>query len=89
MYALFVGHLADRMRQNVPLKGGWEATGPISRSSILALQKRLQALGYDVGRVDGLVGFATRTAIGQWQASHGQPETCFPDETLLKLLHGS
>jgi hypothetical protein len=89
LYALFVGHLADRMRQDVPFKGHWAKTGSISRSSILALQKRLQALGYDVGHVDGLVGFATRTAIGQWQASHGQPETCFPDKTLLKLLHGS
>jgi lytic murein transglycosylase len=84
LYALFVGHLADRMRQNVPLKRQWAKTGSISRSSILALQKRLQALGYDVGRVDGLVGFATRTAIGQWQASHGQSQTCFPDEKLLR-----
>jgi lytic murein transglycosylase len=84
LYALFVGHLADRMRQNVPLKRQWAKTGSISRSSILALQKRLQALGYDVGRVDGLVGFATRTAIGQWQASHGQSQTCFLDEKLLR-----
>jgi lytic murein transglycosylase len=89
LYALFVGHLADRMRQNVPLKGGWAETGPISRSSILSLQKRLQALGYDVGRADGLVGFATRTAVGQWQASHGHNETCFPEEKLLKLLGAS
>jgi lytic murein transglycosylase len=89
LYALFVGHLADRMRQNVPLKGRWAETESTSRSSILALQKRLQALGHDVGRVDGLVGFATRTAIGQWQASHGQSETCFPDEKLLKLLGAS
>jgi hypothetical protein len=89
LYALFVGHLADRMRQDVPFKGHWAKTGSISRSSILALQKRLQALGYDVGRVDGLVGFATRTAIGQWQASRGQSQTCFPDEKLLKLLGAS
>jgi lytic murein transglycosylase len=86
LYGLFVGHLADRMRGDAPLKGRWAPTRSLSRSAILTLQKRLQELGYDVGRADGLVGFATRTAIGQWQARQGQSETCFPDAQLLKLL---
>jgi lytic murein transglycosylase len=86
LYALFVGHLADRMRRDASFKGQWAATGSISRSVIVELQKRLQADGHDVGRVDGLLGFATRTAIGQWQAKHGLAETCFPDPTLLQRV---
>ncbi|WP_342027976.1 peptidoglycan-binding domain-containing protein, partial [Microvirga vignae] len=42
------------------------------------MQERLQAQGHDVGKVDGLIGFATRTAIGEWQARHRLAETCFP-----------
>jgi peptidoglycan hydrolase-like protein with peptidoglycan-binding domain len=50
------------------------------------MQERLRAQGYDVGKVDGLVGFATRTAVGQWQAKNQRPETCFPDAALIQTL---
>jgi peptidoglycan hydrolase-like protein with peptidoglycan-binding domain len=57
------------------------------RSEIRAMQERLQADGYDVGKTDGLVGFPTRTAVGQWQAKNRRRETCFPDAALIQALH--
>jgi hypothetical protein len=50
------------------------------------MQERLKEQGYDVGKVDGLIGFATRTAIGQWQIKSGRGETCFPDAALVQAL---
>jgi lytic murein transglycosylase len=86
LYALFIGHLADRLRGAPALTGGWSPLDTMKRSEIWAMQKRLQAEGYDVGKVDGLVGFATRTAIGQWQARSLRQETCFPDSALIRAL---
>ena len=44
---------------------------------------RIAADGYDVGGADGLVGFKTRTAVGDWQAKAGQTPTCFPDADMV------
>ncbi|HEX2553410.1 MAG TPA: lytic murein transglycosylase [Microvirga sp.] len=88
LYALFVGHVADRMRGARAFAARWQPTDPMTRGGILGLQHRLQAEGYDVGRADGLIGFATRTAIGQWQARSGRAETCFPDAALIRELRG-
>ncbi|WP_052763761.1 lytic murein transglycosylase [Microvirga massiliensis] len=86
LYALFIGHLADRLRGASALTGHWSPLDLMKRSDIWAMQKRLQAEGYDVGKVDGLVGFATRTAIGQWQARGQRQETCFPDAALIEAF---
>ena len=86
LYALFIGHLADRMRGAAAIAGAWAPTDGLRRGDIRAMQERLQAEGHDVGKVDGLIGFATRTAIGQWQARSGRREICFPDATLIPAL---
>ncbi len=88
LYALFIGHLADRMRGGSPIAGSWRSAGSMTRGDIRAAQERLMAEGYDVGGADGLVGFATRTALGQWQAKSGRDETCFPDPTVIRALRG-
>jgi lytic murein transglycosylase len=86
LYALFIGHLADRMRGASAFRGAWAPTDALRRGEVLAMQERLRAQGHDVGKVDGLVGFATRTAIGQWQARNGRTETCFPDAALIQAI---
>jgi lytic murein transglycosylase len=86
LYALFIGHLADRMRGAPAFAGAWASVDPMRRGDIQAMQERLQAQGYDVGKVDGLIGFATRTAIGQWQAKSRRDETCFPDSAWIQMM---
>jgi hypothetical protein len=86
LYALFIGHLADRMRGASALAGAWSPIDAMRRGDIRTMQERLQAEGYDVGKVDGLIGFATRTAIGQWQAKSRRDETCFPDAALMQVI---
>ncbi|WP_107991382.1 lytic murein transglycosylase [Breoghania corrubedonensis] len=86
-YALFIGHLADRIAYtDTPLVTPWRDPGDFSRRAVQLMQERLVASGYDVGGADGLVGFKTRTAIGQWQERHGMAATCYPDETLLRQI---
>ncbi len=86
LYALYVGHLADRFSDNKPLAGAWKAVGKLTRGDIKALQDKLIAEGFDVGGADGLVGYKTRIAIGQWQGQHGLPQTCMPDNVTIAAL---
>jgi lytic murein transglycosylase len=87
LYGLFIGHTADRIAKgDATFVGAWGAVGDLHRSDIAALQRALEAKGYDVGSADGLPGFKTRRSIGVWQAKNGKPATCFPDAGLVAQL---
>jgi len=84
LYALFIGNLADRIASGSgPFAGQWGSVGHMLRSDVQAMQKRLNRMGHDVGKIDGLPGYKTRRSIGQWQEKHGLAPTCYPDEALL------
>ncbi|MBZ9796641.1 lytic murein transglycosylase [Mesorhizobium sp. ES1-4] len=87
LYALFIGHGADRIANgDQNFSGSWGQVGDLHRSDIAALQRALETKGYDVGSADGLPGFKTRRSIGKWQEKNGLPATCFPDAGLVAAL---
>lgn len=86
LYALFIGHLADRIRGGSAIVAPWGDVGGFKRSDVRAMQERLEKRGVDVGSADGLVGYKTRIAIGEWQRANGRAPTCFPDAALLKAI---
>ncbi|MBN9044964.1 MAG: lytic murein transglycosylase [Rhizobiales bacterium] len=87
LYALFIGHVGDRIAYGAgDFAAPWGNVGTMYRSDIAAMQKRLQAQGYDVGKTDGLPGFKTRRSIGLWQVKHGMAATCFPQPELLRQI---
>ncbi len=87
LYALFVGHVGDRIAFGVgDFTARWGRVDPLYRSEIAAMQRGLERLGHDVGGADGLPGFKTRRSIGRWQKTQGWAETCFPDNALVSEL---
>ena len=87
VYALFVGHVGDRMRYGVGgFSSGWSALDSFSRSDVRAMQQKLEAQGYDVGGADGLIGNRTRGAIGTWQTRNGMAATCYPNRAMLTAI---
>lgn len=87
LYGLFISHAADRIAYgDSNFAGKWGDVGGLLRSDIAALQRALEAKGYDVGSADGLPGFKTRRSIGKWQAKNGRPATCFPDADLVSAV---
>jgi lytic murein transglycosylase len=87
LYALFIGHGADRIAGgDKRFAGSWGKVGGLYRSDIAAMQRGLEKIGYDVGSADGLPGFKTRRSIGDWQAKNGRAPTCFPDAWIVKAL---
>lgn len=87
LYALFVGHAADRIAYgDRRFAGAWGRVDRLLRSEIAAMQRGLERQGYDVGGADGLPGFRTRRSIGEWQQRNGRTPTCFPDAELVRTL---
>lgn len=77
VYALFVGHLADRFSRDEGFATPWGATPHLSRGAVRDLQLKMQKAGYDVGKPDGLIGFKTRRSLGMMQEKAGRPATCW------------
>lgn len=55
-------------------------------TSLKALQTKLQARGYDVGKIDGILGSGTRVAVQKEQLRLGLPADGWPTQSLLDAL---
>ncbi len=86
LYAIAVGHLADRLVWKGPLESPRIKEVPLSRAQTLQIQARLNENGYDVGKPDGIAGSRTRKAIKAFQKSKGIPADGYPSVELLKLF---
>ncbi len=87
LYALFIGHVADRIAGGkAGFAAPWRPIDKMLRSDIGRMQKALQAKGYDIGNADGLPGFKTRRSIGEFQSKNGLAETCYPSDELAGQL---
>lgn len=87
LYALYIGHLADRIGNNRAFTAGWGKVGGFTRADVARMQRQFEAEGHDVGGSDGLIGFKTRVAVGQWQAKNGDTVTCLPDAGMIRSIH--
>ena len=58
----------------------------LSLEQMMALQEKLAALGYDVGKIDGILGAATRRAVQKEQTRLGLPADAWPTSQLLEAL---
>ncbi len=86
-YALTVGLLAERLEGQGNLVARWpEADRLLSRSEKAELQRKLMALGYDPGPVDGKVGPDTMKAIRAFQKSAGKPADGYANHALLEAV---
>jgi len=87
LYALFVGHVGDRIRYGMSdFTRPWGDVGGLYRSDVASMQRALEAQGYDVGGADGLAGFKTRRSIGDWEHKAGRRQTCFPAASMKSAL---
>ena len=58
----------------------------MSVTEIRAVQQPLEARGYDVGKIDGVIGAKTRAAVKEMQMKFGLPADSYPDHELLARL---
>lgn len=87
LYAIAVGHLADRLVGQPPLVAEPpREEARVSTENVKEMQSLLNRLGFDAGPPDGKVGPLTRNAIRDFQSSRGLPADAFPSASLLGVL---
>lgn len=89
-YALAVGLLADEIAGFGGLVRDWDRPFErLSYSETEELQKRLGALGYYDGPVDGKIGSGSRAAIRAFQARSGMQQDGHPGKEVLRRLRSN
>jgi lytic murein transglycosylase len=95
LYALFVGHLADRVGcetegRECAFHTPWpKSTGEdfdFSVEALCRMQIALKQQGFLDGEPDGLFGAGTRVAIGRYQKAKNRAPDCYPSRVLYEEL---
>ena len=84
-YVLTAAYFANRLEGAQVYNSGTPDTG-LSGAKMKSLQKKLAARGYDVGKVDGILGAKTRSAVQDIQTKMGLPADAWPTPSLLGKL---
>jgi hypothetical protein len=87
VYALAIGHLADRMQGGGAFKTAWpKHATQLPRDDRIALQKRLAELGYDQKRFSAHIDFKMRDFVRAEQVKHGLLPDGHPTPVLLDKM---
>lgn len=85
VYVTTAAYFATRLEGGPPMNPGNPTSG-LGRDGMKALQQKLQARGYDVGGIDGILGANTRAAVQAEQERLGLPADAWPTQELLNAL---
>ncbi len=85
VYVTTAAYFATRLEGAPPYAAG-NPDPALSGDQMQTLQEKLAALGHDVGKIDGILGAATRAAVQKEQARLGLPADAWPTEELLNGL---
>jgi lytic murein transglycosylase len=84
VYATTAAYFATRLGGAAPVNRG--SAKPLSRDEVKEVQQRLQQLGHEVGKVDGVIGAQTRAAVKKVQMDLGLPADSYPTAEFLAAL---
>jgi peptidoglycan hydrolase-like protein with peptidoglycan-binding domain len=82
-YSLTAAYYATRLDGAPPMHRGSPEIPKISFDETRELQQALEKRGYDVGRIDGVLGLKSRVAIRDMQIKLGMPADGWPTADLL------
>lgn len=85
VYVTTAAYFATRL-EGAPVYDAGNPEPGLDPDQLKRLQDRLRALGYDVGKVDGILGALTRAAVQKEQARLGLPADAWPTRALLDKL---
>jgi lytic murein transglycosylase len=85
-YATTAAFLATRIDGAGPMGHGRGQIPELSDADTKEVQRLLAARGYDVGKIDGLIGEKTRAAVKEMQLKYKMPADSYPTPELLSAL---
>lgn len=84
-YVLTAAYFATRLEGAAVMQLGNPAPG-LSSAQMKQLQQKLASRGYDVGKIDGILGGGTRAAVQDIQQKLEMPADAWPTQELLGQL---
>lgn len=85
VYVTTAAYFASRI-EGAPAFAPGKPDAGLDPDQMQALQRKLQARGHDVGRIDGILGALTRAAVQAEQVRLGLPADAWPTPALLGRL---
>jgi lytic murein transglycosylase len=86
VYATTAAYYATRLAGAPPMRGPASPIPNLSPEQIRELQLLLTQRGHDVGKVDGILGAQSRTAVKAMQMRYGLPADSWPTAELLDRM---
>jgi hypothetical protein len=87
-YATTAAYMGTRLAGAPRVNPGRGEVDGLNFAEIRELQQTLSRRGYDVGKVDGIIGAQTRAAVRDMQKKSGLPADAYPTPELLARLKG-
>ncbi len=88
VYATTAAYFATRLAGAPRVGRGRAEVRGLSVSQMRTLQRRLARRGYDVGKIDGILGANTRAAVKDMQIKLGMPADSYPTPDFLSRVGG-
>jgi len=88
VYSTTAAYYATRLAGAPPLSRGRGPIESLNLPEAKLLQQILAKRGYDVGKIDGVIGASTRIGVRDMQKKFGLPADGYPTPELLAALQG-
>jgi lytic murein transglycosylase len=88
VYSTTAGYLATRIAGAPPMRHPSAPIAQLPFGQIRELQQLLVRAGFDVGKVDGVMGQQSRSAVKAMQIKYGLPADSWPTAELLARMRG-
>jgi len=88
IYSTTAGYLATRIAGAAPMRHPATPVAQLPFAEIKELQQYLAKAGFDVGKIDGVLGQQSRSAVKAMQIKFGLPADSWPTAELLARLRG-
>jgi hypothetical protein len=88
IYSTTAGYLATRIAGAPPMLRPSAPVAQLPVNQLRELQQLLVRAGYDVGKIDGVMGQQSRSAVKAMQMKFGLPADSWPTAELLAQMRG-
>ena len=89
IYSTTAGYLASRIAGAPPMRQPAAPVAQLPLNELKELQQLLVRAGFNVGKVDGVMGQLSRTAVKAMQVKYGLPADSWPTAELLARMRGT
>jgi lytic murein transglycosylase len=88
IYATTAGYLAPRIAGAAPMRQPAQPVAQLQFNEMKELQQLLARAGFNVGKIDGVLGQQSRIAVKAMQQKYGMPADSWPTAELLARMRG-